>query len=154
MTGLEVESRETGADASWTVVKQVGADVRSTVLTGLAASKRHAFRVVAVDANRRIAGVETLPPPVPDVAGGSVNENEAWTVTPSLPGGGSDGLAWSLADGDAAAFRIDADDGAVTMSAKDHEDPEDGDEDNLYDVAVTVTDGSGAAAARWNPGSR
>ncbi len=149
MTGLEVESRETGADASWTVVKQVGADVRSTVLTGLAASKRHAFRVVAVDANRRIAGVETLPPPVPDVAGGSVNENEAWTVTPSLPGGGSDGLAWSLADGDAAAFRIDADDGAVTMSAKDHEDPEDGDEDNLYDVAVTVTDGSGAAAARW-----
>ena len=149
VTGLEVESRETAADASWTVVKQVGADARSTVLTGLAASKRHAFRVVAVDANRRIAGVETLPPPVPDVAGGPVNENEAWTVTPSLPGGGSDGLAWSLANGDAAAFRIDRDAGAVTMSAKDHEDPEDGDEDNLYDVAVTVTDGSGAAAARW-----
>ena len=149
VTGLEVESRETAADASWTVTKQVGADVRSTVLTGLDASKRHAFRVVAVDANRRIAGVETLPPPVPDVAGGPVNENEAFAVTPSLPGGGSDGLAWSLANGDAAAFGIDEDDGAVTMSAKDHEDPEDGDEDNLYDVAVTVTDGSGNAAARW-----
>ena len=149
VTGLEVEARETAADASWTVVKQVGADVRSAVLTGLDASKRHAFRVVAVDANRRIAGVETLPPPVPDVAGGAVSENEAWTVTPSLPGGGSDGLAWSLAGGDAAAFRIDRDGGAVTMSAKDHEAPEDGDEDNLYDVAVTVTDGSGNAAARW-----
>ena len=149
VTGLEVESRETAADASWTVTKQVGADVRSAVLTGLAASKRHAFRVVAVDANRRIAGVETLPPPVPDVAGGAVNENEAWAASPSLPGGGSDGLAWSLANGDAAAFRIDRDAGAVTMSAKDHEDPEDGDEDNLYDVAVTVTDGSGNASARW-----
>ena len=149
VTGLEVEARETAADASWTVTKQVGADVRSAVLTGLDASKRHAFRVVAADANRRIAGVETLPPPVPVIAGGPVNENEAWTVTPSLPGGGSDGLAWSLANGDAAAFGIDEDDGAVTMSAKDHEDPEDGDENNLYDVAVTVTDRSGASAARW-----
>ena len=149
VTGLEIEARETAADASWTVTKQVGADARSADLTGLDASKRHAFRVVAVDANRRIAGVETLPPPVPDVAGGSVNENEAWTVTPSLPGGGSDGLAWSLAGVDASAFRIDRDAGAVTMSAKDHEAPEDGDEDNLYDVAVTVADGSGNAAARW-----
>lgn len=149
VTGLEIEARETAADASWTVTKQVGADARSADLTGLAASKRHAFRVVAVDANRRIAGVETLPPPVPDVAGGAVNENEAWAVTPSLPGGGSDGLAWSLAGVDAAAFGVDEDDGAVTMSPKDHEDPEDGDEDNLYDVAVTVADGSGNAAARW-----
>ena len=149
-TGLDVEARETAADASWKVVKQVGADVRSSLLTGIDASKRHAFRVVAVDANRkRGAGVETLPPPVPDVAGGSVSEDEAWTSSPSLPGGGSAGLTWSLSDGDAAAFRIDAADGAVTMSAKDHEDPKDGDKDNLYEVAVTVADGSGNAAARW-----
>ncbi len=149
VTGFDIEALEAGDGASWKVLKQVGAGVRSATLTGLPASTGHTFRVVAVDANRRIAGVETLPPPVPAIGGAAVDENEAWASAASLPGGGSDEFRWSLADGDVSAFGIGDDDGVVTMSAKNHEAPEDEDGDNLYDVAVAVADGAGNAAERW-----
>lgn len=77
----------------------------------------------------------------------SVAENTTgvvYTAVAADPEGGA--VTYSLGGTDAALFTIDADTGEVTfIAAPDYENPQDAGGDNVYDVTVTVSDGTSSS---------
>ena len=68
----------------------------------------------------------------------TVNENVAWaSATPALSGDDPIGaVTWTLEGDDAGDFSIVSTTGVVSMAARDYEDPQDADADNVYAVTV------------------
>jgi len=90
------------------------------------------------------------PPVISSDGGGataSVNagENQTSVTTVTATDGDSDTLSYSISGGDdAALFSIDSNSGVLTFdSAPDYESPADLDGNNVYEVAVQVSDGNG-----------
>ena len=73
----------------------------------------------------------------------AIPENTAFgPVAPMLTGARVGDVVWTLAGDDAGDFTIDPASGALSMVARDYENPQDSDGDNDYDVTVNVADGS------------
>ena len=74
-----------------------------------------------------------------------VAENQGLTYTAVATDADGDALTYSLSGTDAALFRIGPNTGVVNFrQAPDFEMPGDDDDDNVYDITVTVSDGSNA----------
>lgn len=83
----------------------------------------------------------------PDVTSGnsaSIAENSTDIVyTATATDADGDSVTFSLAGDDAALFDIDATTGEVTFkAAPDHENPQDANSDNVYDIIVRASDGT------------
>ena len=80
-----------------------------------------------------------------------IPDGAAWTRTPYLDcwpsclhlGGVTKPVTWSKSGADAALFSQNSATGALALSARDFESPEDADRDNDYHVTVHATDGDG-----------
>jgi hypothetical protein len=71
----------------------------------------------------------------------SVNENTTYTsVTPSLSGDVNGNVTYALGGADASKFTINTTTGIVSMVARNYEDPDDADEDNVYELYIIATD--------------
>ena len=86
------------------------------------------------------------PPPMPPVFTSSATASEAENQTDAYRAvatdADSDTLSYSLSGTDAALFMIDGATGEVRfIEAPDFENPGDDDEDNVYDIIVTASDG-------------
>ncbi|MYH34051.1 MAG: hypothetical protein F4133_09610, partial [Gammaproteobacteria bacterium] len=57
-------------------------------------------------------------------------------------------VTWTVEGNDAAAFRIDADTGNLTLPAQNFEKPADHDKDNTYEVTVRATDEDGTTGTK------
>ena len=69
------------------------------------------------------------------------NENESYTsVTPHITGSPIGDVVYTLGGTDASAFSINPSTGVVSMDARDYENPEDSNGDNVYSISITVTD--------------
>ena len=74
-----------------------------------------------------------------------VAENQGLTYTAVATDADGDALSYSLSGTDAALFRIGPNTGVVNFrQAPDFEMPGDDDDDNVYDITVTASDGSNA----------
>ncbi len=73
------------------------------------------------------------------VSSTSVPENEPYTATATVANAVG-AVRWSLGGADAVWFEIDANTGALSMAARDHESPQDDGGDNTYTVTIEVTD--------------
>ena len=73
------------------------------------------------------------------LADAAVAENTAWTSPAPMLSGATGEVTWTLSGADARAFEIDSGTGALTLPARDYEDP-DAAENNEYVVSVTATD--------------
>ncbi len=73
------------------------------------------------------------------VSSASVPENESYTATATVANAVG-AVRWSLGGADAAWFEIDANTGALSMAARDHESPQDDGGNNTYTVTLEVTD--------------
>ena len=83
------------------------------------------------------------------LSNGTVAENRAYTsATPTLTGTPIGGVTWSKSGTDAADFSIDSDTGALSMVARNYEDPADANTDNVYAVTVKATDEDGNTATK------
>ena len=80
---------------------------------------------------------------VSGLADASVAENAAWTSPTPATVGHTGAVTWSKSGDDAADFTITSGTGVLKMVGRDHEDPQDADEDNAYEVTVTATDEDG-----------
>ena len=79
-------------------------------------------------------------------ASASVAENQTAAYTAVATDADGDSLRYSLSGTDAALFTIDPTTGAVRFTAApDFENPGDDDDDNVYDITVTVSDGMNSA---------
>lgn len=89
--------------------------------------------------------------PTIDTASGAVNVNENSSVVLTLTASDVEGdtLGWSISGGpDAVLFSIDSATGALAfLAAPDFEAPADANSDNIYEVAVVVSDGTDSSAA-------
>ena len=96
-----------------------------------------AITVTDVDDSTSAAPVFTSP----DTADVAENQTEAYTAMATDADG--DALIYSLSGTDAALFTIDAATGEVSFrEAPDAENPGDNDDDNVYDIVVTASDGT------------
>ena len=77
---------------------------------------------------------------VTGLANGTVAENAAYTSATPTVTGHRGAVTWTKSGTDAADFTIDSGTGVLSMIARDHEDPQDADTDNVYEVTVTATD--------------
>ena len=80
------------------------------------------------------------------IADTTINENELYTgVTPTLTGNTPIALVtFTLSGGaDISLFTIDSSTGVVSMTAKDYEQAEDADDNNIYEIEITATDSDG-----------
>jgi acid phosphatase type 7 len=100
-------------------------------------------------------GTDSSPPSITSNGGGasasiSVPENETAVTDVEAADPDADPLTYSLAGGaDADAFRLDPSSGVLTFAAvPDFEKPADADGDNVYLVAVSVSDGRAASDAQ------
>ncbi|MCV6631300.1 MAG: gliding motility-associated C-terminal domain-containing protein [Flavobacteriaceae bacterium] len=76
-----------------------------------------------------------------------VNENMAYTSTVFEVTGGAVGeLTYNLSGADASQFNLDAQTRTISMTAKDFENPEDSNEDNVYEVTIEAEDEDGNMA--------
>ena len=73
----------------------------------------------------------------------SVEENEDWSVDPTLEGEPDGVMTWTLAGDDAAVFRINKRNGRLRLAAQNFEAPKDKDAKNTYEVTVRATDEDG-----------
>ena len=73
----------------------------------------------------------------------SVEENEDWSVDPTLEGEPDGVMTWTLAGDDAAVFRINKRNGRLRLAAQNFEAPEDKDAKSTYEVTVRATDEDG-----------
>ena len=99
----------------------------------------------------KVVVVPDAPFAVSGLADATVSENESWSSPPpTLSGGAPSGSAtWALVPvADAERFTIDAATGVVSMAARDWEDPEDADGNNVYQVTVRATDAEGRTATK------
>ncbi len=76
----------------------------------------------------------------------TVAENAAYAGTPTLTGTPIGAVAWSLEGTDAALLSINAATGALSMVARNYEDPADADDGNDYEVTVKAEDEDGNEA--------
>ncbi|MGB3592037.1 MAG: cadherin repeat domain-containing protein [Nonlabens sp.] len=104
---------------------------------------------ISVSANRTVDDAIFAQFSIASYGDQGVQENTAYTSpaattvgSPALP------IVYSLSGADAARFTIDASTGVVSMVARNFEDPEDADTNNLYSVVVTATDNDGDTATR------
>ncbi len=118
-------------------------DVTVQVSDGLGGTDTQAIAVTVTNVNEA--------PVITSDGGGATasinaaeNQTAVTTVTATDPDGGAT-LTYSISGGaDAALFMIDADTGVLLFNtAPDFETPTDADADNVYDVAVQVSDGLG-----------
>jgi Ca2+-binding RTX toxin-like protein len=134
-----VPDYEAPADADRDNVYQV--TIIATDQSGASAAKAVAITVT----NQNEA------PTITSAAAVTVAENTTGTVysaTATDPDAGAT-LTYSLSGADAALFAIDAKTGAVSFkAAPNYEAPADAGGNNVYDLALTATDQSGASAAK------
>ena len=74
------------------------------------------------------------------LADATAPENSAWAATPTLEGTPVQSVTWTLEGDDAGDFTIEATGGALSMVARDYEDPQDADAGNDYQVTVKAAD--------------
>ena len=74
------------------------------------------------------------------LADATAPENSAWAATPTLEGTPVQSVTWTLKGDDAGDFTIEATGGALSMVARDYEDPQDADTGNDYQVTVRAAD--------------
>ena len=92
--------------------------------------------------------VETATLAITGLANATVAENTAWTSpAPTLTGTPVGAVTWTLEGTDAGDFTINPGTGVVSMVARDYENPEDADTDNVYEVTVKATDADANTAA-------
>ena len=148
-TGFAVEYRESGL-SGWTSSAAAGAEAESASVGGLASSTAYDFRVFATNANgasspSKVATAttarETLT--ISGLANATVAENAAWIGPTPAATGHRGTVTWTKSGADAADFGILSTTGVLSMVARDHEEAADDDEDNVYEVTVTVTDEDG-----------
>ena len=83
----------------------------------------------------------------------TIAENTLYTgATPSLSGDDPIGtVTYTLEGADQNLFSINAATGVVTMEAKDFENPEDADENSVYQIEITATDSdNNTATTNWS----
>ena len=79
----------------------------------------------------------------------TVAENTPWTsAQPTLTGTPIGDVTWTKEGTDDDDFTIDPSTGVLSMAARDFESPEDADQDNAYEVTVTVEDDDGNTATQ------
>jgi len=85
---------------------------------------------------------ETASFSIVDILDASLNENANYTsVTPTITGTPTGTVTYSITGGDdAASFTIDPLTGVVSMVARDFENPNDNNADNVYKLIITATD--------------
>ncbi|TRO67540.1 MopE-related protein, partial [Christiangramia sabulilitoris] len=83
------------------------------------------------------------------IADATVAENSAYTgPTPALSGDTPVGsVTWTITGDDAADFTVDLATGVVSMVARDFENPQDANTDNIYEVTLNATDADGNTAS-------
>ncbi len=75
------------------------------------------------------------------ISAANVSENETYTsVTPHITGSPIGDVVYTLEGTDASAFSINPSTGVVSMEARDYENPEDSNGDNVYSISITATD--------------
>ena len=82
-----------------------------------------------------------------------VDENSSYEVTLEFTGDEPIGtVTYTLSGGaDKDLFSIDTETGVVTMQAKDFENPEDADENSVYQIEITATDSdNNTATTNWS----
>ncbi|MEQ1635602.1 MAG: DUF4347 domain-containing protein [Methylococcales bacterium] len=78
----------------------------------------------------------------------SINENTAFTSpTPSLTGSPVGTVVYTLSGADAGLFSVSPATGVVSMAARDFENPQDANTDNVYQVTLTATDSKNNSAS-------
>ena len=115
-------------------------DVTVSVSDGTAAPVTQALAITVTDVFENSAPVITSP------AAASAAENQLVAATLSATDANGDALTYAIAGGsDAARFTIDASTGVLSfVSAPDFEAPADAGANNVYDVTVSVSDGTAA----------
>ena len=146
-TGFKIRYRERSASA-WTLSSTAAADATAATVTGLVQGARYDFQVVATNANgdSTSSNLASTGPSMLTIAGladAAVAENAAYASATPTVSGHRGAVTWTKEGDDAADFSIDADSGALSMIARDHEDPRDDDRDNVYEVTVKATDADG-----------
>ncbi|MDE2978506.1 MAG: cadherin domain-containing protein, partial [Acidobacteriota bacterium] len=99
----------------------------------LTATRAVTLTVTDVDESLTIAGL----------ASGTVAENAAYTSATPTVSGHRGTVTWTKEGADAADFTIASATGALSMVARDHEDAQDANKDNAYEVTVKATDADG-----------
>lgn len=106
-----------------------------------AASQQIAITVTDVDDNN-------TDPTIDSTSSATVAENQTAAITATATDAENDPISWFLAGGDSALFSI-SDTGVVTFNnAPDFENPSDEGGDNVYNFAITATDGRGGSATQ------
>ena len=116
-------NHEQKSSYSLTVVASDGAT------PALTATRAVTVTVTDVDESLTITGL----------ANGTVAENAVYTSPAPTVSGYRGAVTWTKEGTDAADFTISSS-GVLSMVARDHEDPVDDDEDNVYEVTVKATD--------------
>ena len=136
-------------DSATGVVSMVARDFENPVDANTENDYEATVKVTDADGNTATADFtvtvvntpETATLTISGVADAAVDENLAFvSATPSVSGGPVGTPTWSLEGTDAADFTIDSATGVVRMAARDFEDPEDEDENNVYVASVRVRD--------------
>ena len=84
---------------------------------------------------------------VSGLANATVAENAAWTGPTPTTTGHRGTVTWTKSGTDAADFGMVSATGVLSMIARDHENPADDDQDNVYEVTVTATDEDGVTGS-------
>ena len=106
------------------------------------------WTVTIQDVNEAVTVTFTIDP-IADVA---IDENTEYTgPEPTLSGDTPIGtVTYTLAGADASLFTIDPATGQVTMEPRDFENPQDDNEDNVYELTLTATDqDANSASEDW-----
>ena len=145
-----------GADASLCVVDQGTLRLKDGVSLNYEDGATRNVTVTATDAGGltsqqsltvQVADVDEAPV-ITSAASFSIAENGAAvaTMTATDPDAGAT-KAWSISGTDAALFQIDGTTGALTfIGAPNYENPQDAGGDNVYDLTVSVSDGTNTTA--------
>lgn len=89
---------------------------------------------------------ETATFTINEIPNDNIAENSVYTgQTPVITGLYIGSLVYTLGGADAVNFTIDPATGLVNMVARDYENPEDVNADNVYEVSITATDNDGNA---------
>ncbi|MDE2976867.1 MAG: cadherin domain-containing protein, partial [Acidobacteriota bacterium] len=152
--GAQLAYSLTGTDAA---AFQVSAAGQISLATGTVLNHErkasYSFNVVASDgATQPLTATRAVTLTVTDVdesltisglASGTVAENAAYTSATPTVSGHQGTVTWTKEGADAADFTIASATGVLSMIGRDHEDPQDANKDNAYEVTVKATDQDG-----------
>ena len=97
----------------------------------------HSLSIIVSNAN------DNLPAFASVASSLSIAENNTSSIDASASDADGDSLSYSLSGADSAALSIDADSGALAFrSPPDFETPQDSNQDNIYELALQVSDGA------------